>query len=206
MMREHICECLSNIGSTNSLLTLFLPNHDASPPLTKTGVQFVEGVQSLALGLIQLGIKPGHIVAIAALNSDLYLQWMLAVAYVGAIISPLNYRWVGNSLSLTITNHFFLVSLTIYQCLQSLDEALSALEALQPVMLVLDHTCASWLQNFNLPCLKWHVSLGHSLNAGKNLLVYCKILFTLLHFNWVVIFCFTTILAFHINLCQLQQI
>lgn len=26
--------------------------------------------------------------------SDSYLEWLLAVAYIGGIIAPLNYRWV----------------------------------------------------------------------------------------------------------------
>ncbi|KAF5203957.1 2-succinylbenzoate--CoA ligase, chloroplastic/peroxisomal [Thalictrum thalictroides] len=105
----------------------------------KSGLQFVHNVQSLALGLSNLGLKIGDIVAIAALNSDFYLEWMLAVAYVGAILSPLNYRW-------------------------SLEEATSALLVLKPVMLVLDHTCAFWyfdLQTYNLSFLRWHVCLGH---------------------------------------------
>ncbi|XP_074321678.1 uncharacterized protein LOC141658701 [Silene latifolia] len=41
----------------------------------------------------ELGISPGEIIAICAFNSDWYLEWLLAVTYVGGIIAPLNYRW-----------------------------------------------------------------------------------------------------------------
>lgn len=34
----------------------------------KTGMEFVEGVLGLAHGLIHLGLKPGDVVAISALN------------------------------------------------------------------------------------------------------------------------------------------
>ncbi|PIA53300.1 hypothetical protein AQUCO_00900108v1 [Aquilegia coerulea] len=133
----HICQCLSQIGRIrrDSVFTIFENRR-------KTGLQFVESVQSLSLGLSNLGLKTGDIVAIAALNSDFYLEWMLAVAYVGAILSPLNYRW-------------------------SLEEATSALLLLKPVMLVFDQSCAFWyfdLQTYNLSFLRWHVCLGDTAN------------------------------------------
>lgn len=34
----------------------------------KTGIEFVEGVLGLAYGLMQMGLKPGDVVAISALN------------------------------------------------------------------------------------------------------------------------------------------
>ncbi|KAL5707571.1 o-succinylbenzoate--CoA ligase [Ranunculus cassubicifolius] len=133
LQRGHICQCLSRISSSRLFFTTFtsptgLPRH-------KTGLQFTHGVLSLASGLSNLGITPGDIVAIAALNTDLYLEWMLAVAYVGAILAPLNYRW-------------------------SLEEAKSALEILKPVMLVVDDHCAIYYSM--LPSLRWHVRLGNS--------------------------------------------
>lgn len=59
----HICQCLSRLAaaSGNSIITV---NGDRR----KTGMQFVEGVLGLARGLLQLGIKPGDVVSISALN------------------------------------------------------------------------------------------------------------------------------------------
>lgn len=109
---------------------------------TKTGMQFAEGVLRLAHGLIQLGLQPGHVVAIAALNSDSYLEWLLAVTHVGGIAAPLNYRW-------------------------SLEEARLAMNEVKPVMLVTDKTHYYW--HFKLQTdLRWHVCMsapnfsGHS--------------------------------------------
>ncbi|KAF9587264.1 hypothetical protein IFM89_039511 [Coptis chinensis] len=176
----HICQCLRRISRIrlDSPFTIFGNR-------TKTGLQFVEGVQSLALGLSNLGLKPGHVVAIAALNSDIYLEWMLAVAYIGAIISPLNYRW-------------------------SLEEARSALEILEPEMLVVDDSCAIWyfeLQTYN--SLRWHVCLGdplpfvnHSDNGGLDQVLTTGTLKSVLQtsasldYQWapegIVLICFTS--------------
>lgn len=98
-------------------------------------MEFVEGVLGLAHGLIQLGLKPGDVVAISALNSDLYLEWLLAVAYVGGITAPFNYRW-------------------------SLEEARAALQVAKPTILVHDATCNSWnFESFanSVPSLRWQV-------------------------------------------------
>ncbi|KAJ8545276.1 hypothetical protein K7X08_017859 [Anisodus acutangulus] len=99
----------------------------------KTGMEFVEGVLGLDHGLIQLGLEPGDVVAISALNSDLYLEWLLAVAYVGGITAPFNYRW-------------------------SLEEARAALQVAKPTMLVHDATCNFWnFESFagSVPSLRW---------------------------------------------------
>ncbi|KAJ0501141.1 putative o-succinylbenzoate--CoA ligase [Helianthus annuus] len=47
-------------------------------------------------------------------KSDLYLEWLLAITYVGAIAATLNYRW-------------------------SLEEALLAMQDVKPIMLVTDN-------------------------------------------------------------------
>ncbi|KAJ6894866.1 hypothetical protein NC652_028572 [Populus alba x Populus x berolinensis] len=104
----------------------------------KTGHQFVGDVLSLAHGLLQLGLGNGDIVAICGFNSDWYLEWLLAVAFVGGIVAPLNYRW-------------------------SFEEAKSAMLMVRPVMLVTDESCKHWyqeLQSNALPSVKWHVLSG----------------------------------------------
>ncbi|CAI5528338.1 unnamed protein product [Closterium sp. Naga37s-1] len=52
------------------------------------------------------GVAPGERVCIAALNSSAYVQWLLAVPAVGAILAPLNRRWVSASPSLhSLSSH-----------------------------------------------------------------------------------------------------
>ncbi|XP_015166642.1 2-succinylbenzoate--CoA ligase, chloroplastic/peroxisomal isoform X3 [Solanum tuberosum] len=108
--KAHICQCLSRLSTVRRSSTVMIMGERR-----KTGIEFVEGVLGLAHGLIQLGLKPGDVVAISALNSDLYLEWLLAVAYVGGITAPFNYRW-------------------------SLEEARAALQVAKPTILVHDAT------------------------------------------------------------------
>ncbi|XP_041027411.1 2-succinylbenzoate--CoA ligase, chloroplastic/peroxisomal-like isoform X1 [Juglans microcarpa x Juglans regia] len=127
----HICQCLRRLATVrrNAVVTI-------SGDRRKTGEQFVEDVLCLAFGLLELGIGAGDVVAISALNSDLYLEWLLAIAFVGGIAAPLNYRW-------------------------SFDEARSAMLLVQPVILVTDESCQSWYSNFqnnDITSLRWHVS------------------------------------------------
>lgn len=80
-------------------------------------------------------------VAICALNSDRYLVWLLAIAFVGGIAAPLNYRW-------------------------SLEEARYAIEIVRPMMLVTDECLGYWYSKFNtdsMPFLKRRVFMNSSL-------------------------------------------
>ncbi|TXG48122.1 hypothetical protein EZV62_027416 [Acer yangbiense] len=131
--RAHICQCLSRLATVkrNSVVTI-------TGDRRKTGEEFVQGVLSLSRGLIELGVLSGDVVAISSFNSDGYLEWLLAVAYIGGIIAPLNYRW-------------------------SFKEACLAMSTIRPVMLVTDESCNHWyseLQSNAIPSLKCHVSLG----------------------------------------------
>ncbi|KAG8658002.1 hypothetical protein MANES_03G112150v8 [Manihot esculenta] len=131
--QAHICQCLTRLSTVrrNSIVTI-------AGDRQKTGQQFVEDVLSLARGLLELGLKSGDIVAICAFNSDWYLEWLLAVAFVGAIVAPLNYRW-------------------------SFEEAKSAMLSVRPVLLVTDKSSNCWyseLQSDAIPSLKWHGFLG----------------------------------------------
>ena len=38
-------------------------------------------------------VLPGHVVALAAHNSDVYMEVVLAVLAIGGVIAPLNWRW-----------------------------------------------------------------------------------------------------------------
>ncbi|KAI3710055.1 hypothetical protein L2E82_39828 [Cichorium intybus] len=127
----HICQCLSRLSTfrRNSPITIYGSR-------VNTGQQFVDGVLDLSYGLIQFGLKPGDVVAISALNSDLYLEWLLAITFVGAIAATLNYRW-------------------------SLEEAIFAMEDVKPIMLVTDNEYnTNWHSEFqahSVPFLRWHV-------------------------------------------------
>ncbi|KAL0926526.1 hypothetical protein M5K25_002766 [Dendrobium thyrsiflorum] len=131
----HICHFLSRLLQCrrDCLVTI-------SGGRRRTGGEFVDGVLSLACGLLESGLlKRGEVVAIAGFNSDWYLEWMLAVTYVGGIIAPLNYRW-------------------------SLEEARSALEVVKPVILVVDESCSSWALQLtntsNVQSLRLHALIG----------------------------------------------
>ncbi|KAI3466875.1 hypothetical protein Pfo_023538 [Paulownia fortunei] len=137
----HICQCLSRLATVSRDSTVTI-NGDRR----KTGMQFVEGVMGLAHGLLQLGIKSGDVVSISALNSDLYLEWMLAITYVGGIAAPLNYRW-------------------------SLEEAKSAMEVAGPVLLVTDSSRGYWHSKFQIdfvPSLRWHVLMDVPVKANSS--------------------------------------
>ncbi|CAF1928895.1 hypothetical protein HID58_066297 [Brassica napus] len=128
--RPHLCHCLTRLSSVkrNAVVTVYGQRR-------RTGQEFVDGVLRLAGGLVRLGLRNGDVVSIAALNSDLFLEWLLAVALVGGIVAPLNYRW-------------------------SLKEAKMAMQLVEPVLLVTDEACVSWfigVQNIDVPSLKWRV-------------------------------------------------
>ena len=59
----------------------------------RTWRELGERVPRFAACLAALGILPGDRVAILSLNSDLYLETYVAVAWAGAVIVPLNIRW-----------------------------------------------------------------------------------------------------------------
>ncbi|KAJ6417577.1 hypothetical protein OIU84_003326 [Salix udensis] len=138
--QAHICQCLTRLSTLRSTSVVSISGNRQ-----KTGHQFVEDVLSLAHGLLQHGLRNGDIVAICGFNSDWYMEWLLAVAFVGGIVAPLNYRW-------------------------SFEEAKSAILMVRPVMLVTDESCKHWyqeLQSNALPSVKWHVFSGSPPSSGS---------------------------------------
>ncbi|KAL8192310.1 hypothetical protein R6Q57_027977 [Mikania cordata] len=126
----HICQCLSRLSTFRSDFPVTIYGTRVN-----TGRQFVDGVLDLAHGLNRFGLKSGDVVAISAFNSDLYLEWLLAITFVGAVAAALNYRW-------------------------SLEEALVAMEDVKPIMLVTDNEYPNWHLDFqphSIPSLTWHV-------------------------------------------------
>ncbi|KAL5157929.1 2-succinylbenzoate--CoA ligase, chloroplastic/peroxisomal [Glycine soja] len=128
----HICQCLSHLLTLRQHFPVIIAGNRR-----KTGQELVEEVLSLAQGLLHLGLTSGQVVAISAFNSDRYLEWLLAIAFVGGIAAPLNYRW-------------------------SFEEARLAMAAVKPVLLVIDESSYTWyskLQQNDVPSLKWHILL-----------------------------------------------
>nr|ALJ06893.1 o-succinylbenzoate-CoA ligase [Rubia cordifolia] len=130
----HICQCLNRLITHRRNATVMI-NIDGGVTRHKTGMQFAQGVISLAHGLTQLGLKPGHVVAIAALNSDTYMEWVLAITCVGGIAAPFNYRW-------------------------SAEEARQAANEVKPAMLVTDTSCDHWHSTLQSH-IRWHASMNH---------------------------------------------
>ncbi|KAF3450298.1 hypothetical protein FNV43_RR06378 [Rhamnella rubrinervis] len=173
----HICQCLNRLSTLRHNSPLFI-----SGDRERTGPEFVDSVLALAQGLLRLGLVSGDIVAIAAFNNEWYMEWLLAIAYVGGIAAPLNYRWC-------------------------FEETMLTMDMVRPIMLVMDKSCNHWfskLQNCDLPSLRWSVSLDSS---SSNLISTWKLLTTEeikkhfvrdlpLDYSWapegVVIICFTS--------------
>ena len=64
----------------------------------RTFAQLRDRVAAYAGGLRTLGVKPGDRVCILALNSDHYLESYLAIAWLGAVCNPANFRWSAEEL------------------------------------------------------------------------------------------------------------
>ncbi|KZM73881.1 acyl-CoA synthetase [Nocardia terpenica] len=61
----------------------------------RTFAEQADRVARLAGGLLALGVEPGDRVAILALNSDRYLEYLMAVPWADAVLVPVNTRWAA---------------------------------------------------------------------------------------------------------------
>lgn len=61
--------------------------------------QVEDRVSRLAGALKKLGAKQGDVVAALALNSDRYLEYYLAVPWIGAAVNPINFRWTADEVA-----------------------------------------------------------------------------------------------------------
>jgi acyl-CoA synthetase (AMP-forming)/AMP-acid ligase II len=59
----------------------------------RTVAETADRVARLAGALVELGVAPGDRVGLLALNSDRYLEYLLAVPWSGAAVNPVNIRW-----------------------------------------------------------------------------------------------------------------
>jgi acyl-activating enzyme 14 len=172
--RSHVGHSLSLIAVVRACLpvTICVTAH-------KTGLQFLDRVAARTNGLVQLGLKEGDVVAIAALNSDLYLEWLVAIICAGCIVAPLNYRW-------------------------SFEEACLAVGQVNAVMLVMDNFCLAWSNGFMniIPSLHYHVFLGTKVDCMNTQLITVESVgqyaggFEELDFRWApdstALICFTS--------------
>jgi len=55
--------------------------------------EFGARVARLAGGLTGLGVRPGDRIGILAMNSGIYLEYMMAAWWLGAAVNPVNIRW-----------------------------------------------------------------------------------------------------------------
>ncbi|GAA1568004.1 long-chain fatty acid--CoA ligase [Dactylosporangium maewongense] len=84
--------------------------HRAAYPLTmfdgrvRSVAECVDRVGRLAAGLRVLGVGEGDRVALLAANSDRYHESLLAVAWAGGIVVPLNTRWVADEVRFALSD------------------------------------------------------------------------------------------------------
>jgi acyl-CoA synthetase (AMP-forming)/AMP-acid ligase II len=71
------------------------PHHPATVHAgrTRTFAEHADRVARLAGALAALGVEEGDRVAILALNSDRYAEYLLAVPWAAAVVNPVNIRW-----------------------------------------------------------------------------------------------------------------
>jgi acyl-CoA synthetase (AMP-forming)/AMP-acid ligase II len=68
----------------------------------RTFRQFADRVARLAGALQSLGVQPNDRVAMLALNSDRYLEYLMAVPWAGAVLNPCNIRWTAAEITYSL--------------------------------------------------------------------------------------------------------
>jgi len=64
--------------------------------------QLGERVQRLAAALQDLGVQPGARVAMMALNSNRFVEYLYAAWWAGAVINPVNIRWTAHEVAFSL--------------------------------------------------------------------------------------------------------
>jgi len=70
----------------------------------RTFAEHVERVSRLAAALQHLGVAPNDRVAILALNSDRYAEYLSAVPWADAVLAPINTRWSAQEVSYALND------------------------------------------------------------------------------------------------------
>jgi acyl-CoA synthetase (AMP-forming)/AMP-acid ligase II len=92
----------------------------------RTVAESADRVTRLAGGLRELGVGTDDPVAILALNSDRYHEYLLAVPWVGAVLNPVNIRWSAAEIAYSLREsdtHTLLVDKTFAGTAERLREA-----------------------------------------------------------------------------------
>lgn len=93
-----------------------------------------ERVAKLASALREMGVQPGDRVAILALNSDLYTEYLFAVWWMGGVVVPMNTRWVARESSYCINDSDTVVLFIDEAFLSQLHEIRSQATSLRQVV------------------------------------------------------------------------
>ena len=64
--------------------------------------QFADRTARLAGALKSVGVQPQDRVAMLALNSDRYLEYLMAVPWAGAVLNPCNIRWTAGEIAYSL--------------------------------------------------------------------------------------------------------
>ena len=85
----NLCQYLTATARTQPERILCICGHRRT-----TAAELLARVSALANALASdLAVQPGDAVALAAYNSDMYMEVVLAVMAIGAVIAPVNWRW-----------------------------------------------------------------------------------------------------------------
>ena len=102
MTRGTIMLMQTNIGSLLTKRTLMNPTNEALYDVTQeqrfTYAELNDLTNQVANGLLAKGVKPGDRVALLLMNSTEFVTTFFAVAKIGAVIVPLNWRLVPDEL------------------------------------------------------------------------------------------------------------
>lgn len=113
-----------------------------------TYTQFVDRVQRLAGGLRGLGVKKGDRIGILSLNSDRYLEFIMAAFWLGAVINPANTRWSAKELAFSFndceTTQLFVDDAHLHQ----MDEVRSESRTLCNVIYLGEETCPQGMLDY----------------------------------------------------------
>lgn len=114
----------------------------------QTYAQFVDRVQRLAGGLRGLGVKKGDRVGILSLNSDRYLEFIMAAFWLGAAINPANTRWSAKELAFSFNDCETTQLFVDDAHLHLMDEVRSESRTLRNVVYLGEETCPQGMLDY----------------------------------------------------------
>ncbi|MEI8287170.1 MAG: AMP-binding protein, partial [Actinomycetes bacterium] len=92
----------TNIGSLLTKRTLMNPSNEALFDVVQdqrfTYLELNDLTNTVAHGLLARGVKPGDRVALLLMNSTEFITTFFAIAKIGAVVVPLNWRLVSDEL------------------------------------------------------------------------------------------------------------